>query len=377
MTRTQKAILSILSFIIVALLGGIGYSAYQSYEQFASQPLGPALPSAPQVLPPTWTPLPGSPLASSSGNVTLVPTISFPTSTPSVMCGGPNTMDILMIGADSRADSYLYGLGDAIRLVRVDFVTPKVSVLEFPRDLWVEIPNIADNLDGQDHEKLNQAYLYGQPGFGYWDDPSGGPGLLSLTLDLNFGVQVDHYVSINMRTFEKVVDAVGGIDVNIPDDDAAENANLPVGDHHLNGPEALKLARNRHDGTFARADNQNIVLCALRKKLTNPKVVTEIPELIESFKDNIITDFTPAQISQLACLGTKLPPQNIVFATFPQELFSQTRIFDPIFKKRVFIWDVNFDTLTYYVDRFQAGTWPEPRIDVPSTPEEDSEVVCE
>ena len=376
MTQKQKTILSILSLIIVSLVGAMGYSALQSYQKFASQPLGPALPFTPQVLPPTWTPSPNDPLVS-SGNVTLVPTISFPTSTPAALCGGPNTMDILMIGADSRADSYLYGLGDAIRLVRVDFVTPKVSVLEFPRDLWVEIPNIEDNLDGQDHEKLNQAYLYGQPGFGYWDDPSGGPGLLSLTLDLNFGVQVDHYVSVNMRTFEKVVDAVGGIDVQIPDEDTAENADLSIGDNHLNGPQALKLARNRHEGTFARADNQNIVLCALRKKLTSPKVVTQIPELIESFKDNIITDFTPAQISQLACLGTKLPPQNIVFATFPQELFSQTRIFDPVFKKRVFIWDVNFDTLTYYVDRFQSGTWPEPRVDVPSTTEEESEVVCE
>jgi len=286
-------------------------------------------------------------------------------------------MNIVMIGADSRADSYLYGLGDAIRLVRVDFVTPKVTVLEFPRDLWVEIPHIADNLDGQDHEKLNQAYLYGQPGFGYWDDPSAGPGLLTLTLNLNFGVQADHYVSVNMRTFEKVVDAVGGIDIHIPDKEIARSTDLPVGDNHLNGAQALKLARNRQQGTFGRADNQNIVLCALRKKLTSPKVVTEIPELIESFQDNIITDFTPAQIGQLACLGTKLPPQNIVFATFPEELFSQTRIYDPVFKKRVFIWDVDFAVLSDYVSRFQAGTWPEPRIIIPSTTEEDTEVICE
>jgi len=377
MTQVQKIILSILSIIIIALLGAISYTAYQTYQQFAFQPLGPALPFTPQALPPTWTPSSNDQLAS-SGMVTLVPTISFPTATSSApICSGPNIMNIVMVGADSRADSYLYGLGDAIRLVRVDFVTPKVSVLEFPRDLWVEIPHIEDNLDGQDHEKLNQAYLYGQPGFGYWDDPSAGPGLLTLTLNLNFGVQADHYVSVNMRTFEKVVDAVGGIDINIPDGETAKSTDLPIGENHLNGPQALKVARNRHDGTFARADNQNIVLCALRKKLADPKVVTQIPELIDSFKDNIITDFTPAQIGQLACLGTKLPPQNIVFATFPHELFSQTRVYDPVFKKRVFIWDVDFGILSDYVDRFQAGTWPEPRIIVPSTTEEESEVICE
>jgi anionic cell wall polymer biosynthesis LytR-Cps2A-Psr (LCP) family protein len=100
-----------------------------------------------------------------------------------------------------------------IRVVRVDFVSPRLTVLDFPRDLWVEIPYIEDNLDGQDHEKLNQAYLYGNPGdgFKYWDDPSAVPGLLALTLDRNFGVKADHYIAVNMKTFVKMVDAVGGI----------------------------------------------------------------------------------------------------------------------------------------------------------------------
>ncbi len=285
-------------------------------------------------------------------------------------------MNIVMVGSDSRSDSYLYGLGDAIRLVRVDFVTPKVTVLEFPRDLWVEIPNIADNLDGQDHEKLNQAYLYGQPGFKYWDDPSGGAGLLALTLNLNFGVRADHYVAVNMRTFVNVVNAVDGIDIKVSDQDTSRNLNLPVGANHLNGDEALKVARNRQLGTFSRADNQNIVLCALRKKLTNPKVMTQIPDLINSFRDNIITDFTPAQLGQLACLGTRLPPQNIQFASFPQELFKQTRMLDPVFDKRVFIWDVDFNILRDYVDRFQAGTWPVPSLPSASTDNE-TEIVCQ
>lgn len=376
MTRTQKSILAFLFLIIVLLIGGIGYYAFKSYKVFASQPLGPALPFTPLALPPTWTPSPGTPITS-SGLVTLVPTISFPTNTPSVFCGGPNIMNIVMIGADSRADSYLYGLGDVIRLVRVDFATPKVTVLEFPRDLWVEIPHISDDLNGQDHEKLNQAYLYGQPGFGYWDDPSGGSGLLSLALNLNFGVRADHYVTVNMRTFENVVNAVDGIDIHIPDKDTAKRLGLFVGDNHLSGADALKVARNRQEGTFARADNQNIVFCALRKKLTSPQVITQIPQLIDSFKDNIITDFTPEQIGQLACLGSRLPVGNIVFTSFPHELFTQTRVYDPVFEKKVFIWDVDFNILSDYVTRFQAGAWPEPKSVVPGATTEESEVVCQ
>jgi anionic cell wall polymer biosynthesis LytR-Cps2A-Psr (LCP) family protein len=117
-------------------------------------------------------------------------------------------------------------------------------------------------------------------------------------------------------------------------------------------------------------------LCALRKKLTNPKVMTQIPDLIDSFRDNILTDFTPAQLGQLACLGTRLPPQNIQFASFPQELFAQTRVLDPVFDKRVFIWDVDFAVLSDYVRRFQAGTWPVPSLPSAFT-EEETEIVCQ
>lgn len=268
-------------------------------------------------------------------------------------------MNILVVGSDQRSDSYLYGLADVIRMVRVDFITPKVTVLEFPRDLWVEIPYIADDLKGQDHERLNQAFLYGGDGFAYWNDPSRGSGLLSLTLNLNFGVKTDHYVAVNMRTFEKIVDAVGGIDINIPDYDAAINTGKPVGNYHLSGADALTLARHREDvGVFVRASNQNIVLCALRKKLFTPNTVKQIPGLIDAFKDNIQTDFTPEQLGQLACLGTKLPLENIAFASFPEELFTGTRIYDPVFDGRVFIWDVDFNILRDYVTRFNAGAWP-------------------
>jgi LCP family protein required for cell wall assembly len=314
------------------------------------------------------------------GLVTYAPTISIPaTNTPQPICGGVGVMNVLAIGADSRSDTYQYGLADVIRLVRVDFSNAKVSVLEFPRDLWVEIPFIADNINGQDHEKLNQAYLYGQPGdgFAYWDDPSRGPGLLALTMNINFGVVTDHYIAVNMRTFVNVVNAVGGIDVNIPNEDYEDSTGLPIGKHHLNGDQALKVARNREEGVFARVDNQNLVLCSVRKKFTSPETVTKIPELLTSFQDNIFTDLTPQQLTQLACLGTKIKPENITFASFPQELFKETRILDPVFKKKVFIWDVDFDIMRDYVGRFQNGTWPAASTAIETSDESDVSVVCE
>lgn len=360
MTRSQRITITVLSIVALILAVFIGIYAYRSLRTVAQTPLGPVLPFIPtKGLPPTWTPSPG-PAPTQFGAVTLAPTMPLPTSPSGPLCGGPMLMNVLVIGADTRGDNYTYGLGDAIRLVRVDFVTPKVSVLEFPRDLWVEIPHIEDNLNGQDHEKLNQAYLYGQPGFKYWDDPSEGSGLTALTLNLNFGANIDHYITVNMRTFEHIIDAMGGIEVEIPNEDVAKTANLSVGTHTLNGAQALKLARNRSGGIFERADNQNLVVCAVRKKLTSPQIVAQIPALIETFQDNIRTDFTPEQLGQLACLATQMPPENILLASFPGDLFKQTRVFDPVFDKRIAIVDADFEILSDFVARFQAGTWPVP-----------------
>jgi len=374
MTKTQKNILTILAIIAVIMVGAAGGYAWGKYRAFATRPLGPAIPAATQTLPSVWTSTPGSIAINAP---TLIPTRTFPTDTPPPpLCGGPAMMTILAIGQDQRSNNYQYGLGDIVRVVRVDFITPKVTVLEFPRDLWVEIPYIEDNLDGLDHGKLNQAYLYGQPGdgFAYWDDPSQGPGLLALTLDLNFGVKIDHYLAVNMRTFENVVNAIDGITIDVPDLETAYNTGLPVGKHDLNGPQALKVARNREEGMFARVSNQNLVLCAMREKVLSPTIITKVPELIQSFQDNIQTDFTPEQLSQLACLGTKLPVENIAFASFPQELFTEIRIFeDPAFPKGLLIFDADFDILREYVARFNTGTWPQLASSIPTAETEEEE----
>src|ERR1044071_3109935 len=244
MTRTQKSILFFLS-VFVCALGGVAIWLWRGEWQ---QPLGPALRIAtvtPFELQSTWTPDPKA-IAEVDVTPTVIPNSEaspIPTITANVgLCGAPPVMNILAIGTDARGNNYTYGLADVIRLIRVDFVNPRVTVLEMPRDLWVEIPDIADNLNGQDHEKLNQAYLYGNPGFGYTDDPTQGPGLLARTLVLNFGTQIDHYAAVNMRTFEKIINAVGGIDVNLPetvDGRTATDTNkrllFPSGTHHLDG----------------------------------------------------------------------------------------------------------------------------------------------
>ena len=118
-------------------------------------------------------------------------------------------------------------------------------------------------------------------------------------------------------------------------------------------------------------------MCALQDKLTSPSVIPRIPALIESFSGAVQTDLTPEQITQLACIGTRMSGEDITFVAFPQELFEGTRVYDPVFKGRVFIWDVDFEILREYVARFNAGTWPASTSTGESDPQEDTASTCE
>jgi len=350
--------------LVAILVIGLIYAGAQAYG-FYTTPLGPALALATQTVVPT---LP-SPTQALVAAATLDPMIATATSAPTAtsspqpLCGGPQIMNILAIGSDSRGNNYLYGLSDVMRIVRVDFTVPRVTILEIPRDLWVEIPEISSHY-GITHGKLNQAYLYGNPGLGYYSGNGQGPELLAKTLDLNFGIRPDHYIAVNMQTFAAIVDALGGLDIYLPynvDSRTADNPNAPsftAGSHHMDGQTALSLARVRQYNVFGRADNQNIVMCSLRKALINPKAVPHIPEFVDAFKKYVQTDFSPEQIGQLACLVPQIESKNITFISFPENLFKNTRMYDPTMKKDVFIFDTDFNVLRDYVTKFNQGVWP-------------------
>ncbi|MFC1996208.1 LCP family protein [Chloroflexota bacterium] len=298
---------------------------------------------------------------------TALPTNTpVPTATPEPLCGGPATMTILALGVDSGGDNdYLYGLADVIKIVRIDFVTPKVTVMSLPRDLWVQIPGIEEY--GVTEGKLNQSYFYGTKGMGYYDGSGGAPGLMARTMQDNFGLTVDHYGTVNMVTFTRMVDAVGGIDLYLPtdvdgrpvDDKTEDMGYFYAGVNHFNGNAALRFSRIRKTDTiFARMDRQTMVICALRDKLLQPSVVGDIPELIASFQGSLITDLSPAQMSQMACLLPKLSDENIIFGGIPQEELTQSRQWDERQGYNTFVWGIDNDLVRDYIDRFEAGTWP-------------------
>lgn len=271
-------------------------------------------------------------------------------------------MTVLALGIDG-AENYLYGLSDVIRVVRVDFVTPKVTVLDLPRDLWVEIPEI-EEAHGITHGKLNQAYFYGTPGMGYYEGPGQGAGLLARTLALNFDLPVDHYGAVNMQTFVKLVDAVGGIDIYLPtdmdgtpvDDKTEDMGYFYAGQQHFNGDQALRFSRIRKRyNVFTRTSNQNMVLCALKDKVTSPAVLPRIPQIISAFQDSILTDLSLEQLTQLACLAPKLNSENLVFTSISEDLLTPGRVYSPQQKAETFVWEVDYGVIREILNQFLAG----------------------
>ena len=375
MSSRRRAILA-LGLGLGAIVVTAGILAYPRLQEQWTQPLGPSL-DLPTITPTeaiveaTATPVA---LAQVDSQATLPPADTgippsqtpAPTATPEPLCGGPPTMTILGVGADSRGDTYLYGLADVIRVARVDFVTPKITVLSIPRDIWVEIPEIADHYDIT-HGKLNQSYLYGGEGLGYYDGPGFGPGLLARTLDQNFGLRVDHYGAVNMTTFERIVDAVGGIDIYLPepvdgrpiDDQTEDMGFFRAGQHHFNGNQALRFSRIRKKyNDFTRMSNQNMVLCALREKVLSPAVLPDIPEIILAFQDNVQTDLSLEQLSQLACLAPQVESEDLIFTGVPDDLLEAIRPYSPQLKDTTFAYSVDPEEFRQFMADFQSGAWP-------------------
>jgi LCP family protein required for cell wall assembly len=373
--RRQNIVLWI---VIIIGLGGTSLALTVFYRW--NKPLGPTL-DLPMLTPMIFgigplPPIPNLEVSISDPAVSSTPFLgdsatSTPVSTPmptsQPLCGGPQTMTILVIGSDERSTGYQYGLADSIHVARIDFNKPDIMVIDFPRDLWVEIPDISDHF-GITHGKLNQAYFFGNPGMGYYDGPGEGPGLMARTLDLNFGLRVDHYLAIDTQTFVKMVDAVGGIDVEVDEPidlrygvyNPGPQYYLAVGTHHLDGEMAYALATNRIPTTFQRMKYEKIVLSALREKLLNPEYLPKIPKLVTQFITSVQTDFSPSEINSLICIAQAVPKENIQVDSFPQDMFTAGSVYDPYRRVNTFIYQVDIDRLRAMVAEYMAGIWPMP-----------------
>lgn len=229
---------------------------------------------------------------------------------------GSSRFTILMMGLDRRpGETGLAYRTDTMMLVSIDPATDRIGILSIPRDLYVEVPGY------QQLQRVNSPMVLGelaQPGYG--------PRLTMQTVQYNLGIRVHEYLAVDFNAVITVVDALGGIDVDVPYDIVDyqmpdlyfgyDPLILRAGQHHLNGYEALRYARTRHgDSDFARAERQQQVLYAVRDRVLNlnmlPQLIISAPGMLAHLSENVYTGLTVDQMIQLALYVKDVPPENI------------------------------------------------------------------
>lgn len=235
--------------------------------------------------------------------------------------GGRTGLNILVLGIDRRAGGGDQN-ADVIILARVDLVTKRVSGVSIPRDLLVEIP-------GYGQDKINSAYNHGVRA--HPDDPAAGVALMRDTVENAFGVPVDDYVLVDFAGFEAAVDAVGGIDITLPEairdetypstDNKTEVVEFPAGRQHMTGEQALKYARIRNpDSDDQRRERQFQVLMALFEKGQGIGSVRRASEIILALGDSIQTSFPLEEQLVLARVAFVTERSHIHLKTIEQPM---------------------------------------------------------
>lgn len=228
---------------------------------------------------------------------------------------GQNRLTVLMMGIDRRpGETGLSYRTDTLILLSLDPRTGQIGMLSVPRDMWVSVP-------GYGERRINEPMVLGelrQAGYG--------PRLAMETVQYNLGIRVNHYLVVDFAAFITIVDALGGIEVDVPytiNDPLYPSMNygydpffIRAGRQLLNGATALKYARTRHgDSDIRRAERQQQVIMAVRDKATRPEMIPALlanaPALWASLRQNVYTDLTLEQMVQIALFVKDIPLDGV------------------------------------------------------------------
>ncbi len=233
-------------------------------------------------------------------------------------------INVAFFGSDSRdLNNVNSGRADTIMIISINPVKKSVKMISIPRDTYVSVP-------GHGKTKINHSYAYGQEQ------------LAIKTINSNFGLNITEYVTINFEGLINVINAVGGIDINISKDELrvlndylAESYKImgkeyvpmtEYGDVHMNGEQALAHCRDRYVGSdFTRAERQREVLTKVMEKVSK-KSLGEIMDLVDIFLKQVRTNIN---VSEYLSLGTSAFTSmndymsNVISAQVPSTSYSK------------------------------------------------------
>lgn len=220
---------------------------------------------------------------------------------------GTDRVNILLMGVDNRNNDP-HPRSDSMVVVSIDPVTKTARMFSIMRDTWYKIP-------GYGFEKINAAYALG------------GPDLAIKTVSTYLQIPIHYYVKTDFQGFEKIVDAVGGVTIDVEKDmdyidDGVYDIHLKKGVQLLDGKHALMYVRFRHDAMsdFARTDRQRKFLVALAEKLKTPGSLVKLPSVLDAIRPYVDTNMQLDDMLKLGKLmaevdvnGMKpmqIPPEN-------------------------------------------------------------------
>ncbi|MGF1459594.1 MAG: LCP family protein [Leptolyngbyaceae cyanobacterium] len=222
-------------------------------------------------------------------------------------------VNLLVMGVDlpepgqDDGDTLFSGRSDTMLMVRVNPEDGTVGLLSIPRDTRVNIP-------GEGVAKINHANF------------AGGPELVAQTIQSNLGpVPLDRYVVVSTGALRELVDLLGGVEVNVPqrmvyqDVTQGLNIDLEPGWQTLNGDQAEQFARYRGDGNgdIGRVQRQQMLMKALRERLTHPTVIPRLPQVMRVMMRYVETNLTLEEILALANVAMEIEPQSLQMVMLP------------------------------------------------------------
>lgn len=219
-------------------------------------------------------------------------------------------INVLLLGSDNDQKFQSNALlSQTMIVVSIDPAHRQVTLLSLPRDLWVSIPGHSD-------AKIDLAYA------------EGGAPLARATVEKAFKIPIHYYAWIGLNGLVRVVDRVGGVDVdvlhpvlddNYPNDFSGngwgtERVYLAAGPQHLDGRHTLQYVRSRHGdllSDFGRAQRQQQVLLALERRMAGLDLVSAIPAFARDLNGHVKTDLDLVRLTQLALFMRGLHPSDV------------------------------------------------------------------
>lgn len=280
----RVAIVSLVTVALLAIAAVAGYVAFLNWRVSSN------------VTHAQLMPLPDSPIRGEDSDVT-------PTAAPERSEEAGDSLNILVVGSDSRNVDADRGRSDVMVLMHISDDRERVDLVHFPRDYFVEIPG------SNNKNKLNAAYAFG------------GTPLLIQTLQPLVGVPIDHVVITDFESFKSLTDAVGGVEVNV----AEGSPDFAEGTQWMDGETALKFVRERYalsQGDISRGQRQQAFIKALmlqvltRDTFTNP---ARLAEVVDAGTQNLTVDedFAVSDMRDLGWSMRNIRGGDIHFVTAP------------------------------------------------------------